>query len=73
MRTAKGWELLAPTECINGHPLGPNRTLVGHQPCDCRGSHMGWTCLVCNETFYWPPTDPTCSVLTSAATVRPFF
>jgi hypothetical protein len=21
------------------------------------GSHMGWTCRVCDATFYWPPTD----------------
>ena len=29
----------------------------------CRGSHMGWTCRVCDATFCWPPTDQGCSVL----------
>jgi hypothetical protein len=61
--TPKDWVLEAPTECINGHPPGPNRSLVGHHPCTCQGSHIGWTCRTCNETFFWLPTDPLRSVL----------
>ncbi|MCW2689882.1 MAG: hypothetical protein JWR37_4772, partial [Mycobacterium sp.] len=68
--TGAGWAVQPPTECVNGHPLGPGLVLVGHQPCDCRGSHLGWTCRICDATFYWPPTDPTCSVLSGAAAVR---
>jgi hypothetical protein len=68
--TPKGWLLQAPTECINGHPLGPGRMLVGHQRCTCRGGHLSWTCLTCDATFYWPPTDPGSSVLAGAARVR---
>lgn len=70
VQTVRGWELQAPMECVNGHPLTAGKTLVGHQPCICRGSHMGWTCRICESTFYWPPTDPTCSVLVGAARVR---
>jgi hypothetical protein len=70
VQTRTGWAVDAPTECVNGHPFGPNRVLVGHQPCTCRGSHIAWTCRTCDATFYWPPTNPLCSVLTGAATVR---
>jgi hypothetical protein len=55
-----------PTECVNGHQLGPDRVLVGHQPCTCLGSHMAWTGRTCDATFYWPPANPECSVLTGA-------
>jgi len=61
----------APTECVNGQHLraGPGYSSgTSHAPG--QGSHMGWTCLVCDATFYWPPTDPTCSVLVGAARVR---
>lgn len=68
--TPKGWAIQPPTECVNGHQLGPHQVLVGHQPCTCRGSHMGWTCRECDETFYWPPVNPACSVLQGAARVR---
>jgi hypothetical protein len=71
VQTSKGYELQAPTECINGHQFGSNRMLVGHQPCTCRGSHIGWTCRECDETFFWPPTNPLCSVLAGAARVGP--
>ena len=67
--TPRGWRLQPPTECINGHQLGPNRVLVGHQPCSCQGSRAG-TCRVCGETFYWPQTNPLCSVLAGAAQLR---
>lgn len=68
--TPRGWAIQPPTECVNGHQLGPHQVLVGHQPCTCRGSHMGWTCRECDATFYWPPTNPKCSVLQGAARVR---
>jgi hypothetical protein len=29
VQTARGWELQAPTECVNGHPLTAGKTLVG--------------------------------------------
>jgi hypothetical protein len=32
MQTAKCYESQAPTECINGHQLAPERTLIGHHP-----------------------------------------
>ncbi len=68
--TLRGWLLEAPTECVHGHQFGPNRVLVGHQPCTCQGSHMGWTCRACDETLFWPPVGATCSVLNGAARVR---
>jgi hypothetical protein len=40
--TAAGWAVQPPNECVNGYALGPGQVLVGHQPCDCRGSHLGW-------------------------------
>jgi hypothetical protein len=69
-RTRAGWAIEPPTECQNGHLLGPGQVLVGHQPCTCRASHIGWTCLKCDATVYWPPVDPGCSVLVGAARVR---
>jgi hypothetical protein len=71
VQTAKGWELQAPSECVNGHPFTPGQMLVGHQPCTCQGGHTVWTCRECDAMFYWPPTDPLCSVLSGAAAVRP--
>jgi len=31
--TAGKWITHPPTRCPNGHPLGPNQVLVGHQAC----------------------------------------
>jgi len=46
-------------------------TLAVHRQGDSRGgSHIGWTCLVCDATLFWPPTDPACSVLSGTAAVR---
>lgn len=59
--TAKGWAVQAPSECINGHTLGPGNVLVGHNQCSC-GGHLGWTCRQCGETIYHPPTIPECSL-----------
>jgi hypothetical protein len=70
IQTRAGWTLQPPTECIYGHPLGPEQVRVGHQPCTCRGAHIGWTCRICDATFCWPPTNPTSSILSGAARVR---
>lgn len=68
--TARGWEMEAPTQCPNGHRLGPNRCLVGHQPCHCQGSHTTWTCRQCDTTIYYPPITPECVLLHGPAAVR---
>jgi hypothetical protein len=46
VRTIKGqWITRPPARCPNGHPLGPNQVLVGHQAClGHGGGHTTWTC-----------------------------
>jgi len=53
-----------------GHRLGPNRALVGRQPCSCCGGHMTWACRQCGAVVYAPPIGPRCRVLHGAAAVR---
>lgn len=50
---------------VDGRPLylGRAKRIATANHVACRGSHMGWTCRVCDATFYWPPTDQGCSVL----------
>jgi hypothetical protein len=45
VRTIKGqWITRPPARCPNGHPLGPNQVLVGHQAClGHGGGHTTWT------------------------------
>jgi hypothetical protein len=58
--TLGGWVLEAPTEYVNGHPLGPRKVRVGHQPCTCRGSHLGRTC---GATVYTPARGTQCRLV----------
>ena len=44
--------------------------VCGVRPMFATVRHLGWTCRVCDATFFWPPTDPTCSLLSGAARVR---
>lgn len=41
---------LSPSECPNGHQLGPNLVLMGNHPCiSCTGSsHRIWICRECD-------------------------
>ena len=60
-----------PTHCPNGHVLGPNQVLVGHQAClGHGGAHTTWTCRVCDETVYGPPLNTHCTTLDGPARVR---
>ena len=66
-RTSGGkWAVIAPSECTNGHPFGPQRSLVGHAACSCgnRGGHMTWACRTCDDVIYGPPLGPDCSIRT---------
>jgi hypothetical protein len=49
---------VAPAECPNGHPFGPNRVVVGWLPCQCvedgRGGHRTYYCRECGVTMYEP-------------------
>jgi hypothetical protein len=69
--TEGGWMILPPALCPNGHSLGPNRMLVGHQPCagGC-GGHTTWECLSCNAITYWPGVGAGCQLLDAAAFKR---
>ena len=56
--TAGKWITHPPTRCPNGHPLGPNRVLVGHQPClGHGGGHTTWACRACDQTVYRAPLN----------------
>ena len=50
---------------VDGRPLylGRAKRIATANHVACRGSHMGWTCRVCDAMFYWPPADQGCSVL----------
>ncbi|MCG7593723.1 hypothetical protein [Mycobacterium sp. PSTR-4-N] len=70
----RGWITVAPTRCLNLHPLGPQQVLVGHLACTThRGGHTTWTCRDCDVVIYGPPIDPLCSVLNGPAAVRNSF
>ncbi len=51
---------IAPEQCPNGHPFGPNRVLVGWSPGACpgtaggRGGHRTYSCRACGATIYRP-------------------
>ncbi len=73
VQTTRGeWITHPPTRCPNGHPLGPNQVLVGHQAClGHGGGHTTWTCRTCDETVYGPPLINThCTALIGPAAVR---
>lgn len=70
VRCTDGTSMVRPPErCQDGHQLGPNKMLVGHQPCGCghRGGHMTWACLECGHVLYAPPLAPECRPLAGAA------
>jgi hypothetical protein len=65
------WIIEPPTHCANGHPLGPNQVLVGHEAClGHGGGHTTWTCRLCDHTEYGPPTGAHCTTLNGPARVR---
>jgi hypothetical protein len=46
---------LAPSRCPAGHPFGPEKVLVGTQPCLCAGlAHRTWQCVRCSAVLVWP-------------------
>jgi hypothetical protein len=48
-----------PTTCHRGHPFGPHRVTVGHEPCTC-GGHRTYTCVECADVVQWPEPSPAC-------------
>jgi hypothetical protein len=68
--TAGKWITHPPSQCPNGHNLGPGEVLVGHQAClGHGGGHTTWTCRRCDETLYGPPLNTHCTTLAGPATV----
>src|SRR6267142_1563878 len=72
VQTRRGqWMTQPPTHCPNGHPLGPNQVLVGHQAClGHGGGHTTWTCRTCEAIVFGPPLNTHCTALDGPATVR---
>ena len=69
--TAGKWITHPPTRCPNGHPLGANQVLVGHQAClGHGGGHTTWHCRICDAVTYGPPLNTHCTALEGPATVR---
>jgi hypothetical protein len=70
--TAGKWITQPPTRCPNGHALGPNQVLFGHQAClgHGGGGHTTWTCRTCDQTVYRPPLNTHCTALEGPAVVR---
>ncbi len=49
---------LAPDHCPHGHPFGPQKVLVGSQPCLCAGvPHRTWQCVECQSVLVWPACE----------------
>ena len=66
--TAGKWIIHPTTRCPNGHTLGPNHVLVGHQAClGHGGGHTTWTCRTCGATVYGPPLNSHCTTLDGPA------
>jgi hypothetical protein len=64
------WIIHAPTRCPNGHALGPQQVLVGHQAClGHGGGHTTWTCRLCDATVYGPPLNTHCTTLGHGADI----
>ena|ERR1700754_2125401 len=61
-----------PTRRPNGHSLGPNQVLVGHQACLGHGGdgHTSWHCRTCDAVVYRPPLNTHCTALEGPAAVR---
>lgn len=58
-----GWIESAPEFCPVGHPLGPNRVLVGSTVCHCKyGRHRTHRCRQCDGVVYTPPHTDACTV-----------
>lgn len=54
-RDGMGVVELAPAHCPAGHALGPQKVLVGTQPCQCAGiAHRTWQCVTCATVMVWP-------------------
>lgn len=72
IRTRKGWTVVPPTACPNGHPLTGGRVLVGHMPCagPFPGGHTTWSCRACDATVYAPALTEQCELIHGAAKVR---
>jgi hypothetical protein len=69
--TAGKWITQPPTCCPNGHTLGPQQVLVGHQAClGHGGGHTTWTCRTCDATVFGPPLNSHCTALEGPAAVR---
>ena len=69
--TAGKWITHPPSRCPNGHALGANQVLVGHQAClGHGGGHTTWTCRTCDQTTFGPPLNTHCTTLDGPATVR---
>jgi hypothetical protein len=59
VRTTRGqWITHPPSQCPNGHPLGPNQVLVGHVAClgHGGGGHTSWHCRTCDAVASSSPT-----------------
>jgi hypothetical protein len=72
VRSTNGqWMVLAPERYPNGHTLGANRSLVGHQAClGHGGGHTTWTCRQCDTVVYGAPQGSHCAMLSGPASVR---
>ena len=73
VRNTRGqWITQPPSRCPNGHPLGPNRVLVGHVAClgHGGGGHTSWHCITCDAVVYGPPLNTHCTALEGPAAVR---
>jgi hypothetical protein len=56
--TERGWTVVPPTCCPDGHDYGDGGWSVSSVGCTCNGRHMAWRCH-CGAALYAPQRDHT--------------
>ena len=59
--TQRGWVVVPPTCCPDGHDYSDGGWSVSSVWCTCNGRHMAWRCH-CGATLYAPQPGPHCRI-----------
>jgi hypothetical protein len=61
VRGERGWVVVPPTCCPDGHRYGETGWSVSAVWCTCNDRHMAWRCH-CGATLYAPQPGPHCRI-----------
>jgi hypothetical protein len=59
--TERGWVVVPPTCCPDGHEYSDGGWSVSSVWCTCNGRHMAWRCH-CGASLYAPQPGPHCRI-----------